>query len=103
MTKVFISYSRPNENSALRLHADLKAQGYSPWIDKEKLLPGQRWRDEIISAIRQSDFAIVLFSSEAVGRDGFYQREIRTCLDMLQDKAASKVWLLPVRLDECTL
>jgi hypothetical protein len=38
-----------------------------------------------------------------VDRDGFYQREIRACLDVLRDKASGKVWLLPIRLDECEL
>lgn len=67
------------------------------------LLTGQRWREEIPKAIRASDFAAVLFSSRSVDRDGFYQREIRACLDVLRDKASGKVWLLPIRLDECEL
>ena len=55
----------------------------------------------IAETIRISDFTALLFSSASVARDGFYQREIRICLDVLQEKASSKVWLLPIRLDEC--
>src|SRR5580704_8918152 len=101
--QIFISYSRPDEASARRLHGDLKERGLQPWLDKEMLLTGQRWREEIPKAIRASDFAAVLFSSRSVDRDGFYQREIRACLDVLRDKASGKVWLLPIRLDECEL
>lgn len=99
--KIFLSYSRPNQEHARRLYDEMRARGYDPWFDKEKLLAGQKWRVEIAKAIKSSDFAVILFSAASINRDGFYQREIRTCLDVLQEKAASKVWLLPVRLDEC--
>jgi hypothetical protein len=101
--QIFISYSRPDEAAARRLHSELKGKGLKPWLDKEMLLPGQRWRNEIAKAIKGSDFAAVLFSNASVVRDGFYHREIRTCLDVLQDKASGKVWLLPIRLDECSV
>ena len=47
---VFISYAREDQSLALRLYNDLKQEGAVPWIDKEKILPGQVWRNEIKKA-----------------------------------------------------
>ena len=102
-SRIFISYARPDASYARKTYGGLKSAGYEPWLDKESLAVGQRWRTEIDKAIKGADFVVLLLSTKSVNRDGFYQREIRTCLDVLKEKAASKVWLLPVRVDDCPI
>jgi hypothetical protein len=44
---VFISYAREDSGAAKRLQQDLKDAGLNPWLDKEEILPGQNWQNQI--------------------------------------------------------
>lgn len=103
MHKIFISYAREDYLSARRLFDELKAAGFNPWLDKEHLLPGHRWEVEIEKAIRDSNFFVALLSSRSVAKRGFVQREIRRALDVLDQIPEADIYLIPTRLDECTL
>lgn len=63
---LMISYSRNDSAFVDRLEADLKAQGYSTWVDRRKLEPGQRWDAEIRQAITQCDILLVVLSPDAL-------------------------------------
>jgi len=41
--KAFLSYAHEDELAARRLCSDLKNAGVKPWLDKDCLLPGQKW------------------------------------------------------------
>src|SRR5689334_19823261 len=101
MTKIFVSYSRPNESSAQRLYNELQGLGLDVWFDKESLLPGQDWNNEIKQAIKRSDFVILLLSSSSVSRRGYFHKEIRLAIDVLQTIPFGHIYLLPVRLNDC--
>ena len=45
--RIFIAYVHEDAEIALRLYRDLKAHGLAPWMDSQKLLPGQNWPREI--------------------------------------------------------
>jgi len=49
----------------------LLGQGYDPWPDEEKLLPGQNWCEEIPKAVRQSDVVIACLSSNSINTEGY--------------------------------
>jgi hypothetical protein len=53
-TNVFISYSREDEDYARKLAEDLKKAGAIPWLDKDEIKVGDRWKLKIRSAIRNS-------------------------------------------------
>jgi hypothetical protein len=59
---VFISYAREDSHAAKRLQKDLNDTGLNPWLDKEEILPGQNWKNEIEEAISKSRYFIPLFS-----------------------------------------
>lgn len=99
--RVFVSYARENQDSARRLYRDLLSSGVDAWLDCEKLLPGQRWEQEIERAIRQSDYFVLLLSPQAVEKRGYIQKEIRRALDVLAEVPESQVFLIPARLNEC--
>ena len=99
--KVFISYAREDADMAMRLYHDLKAAAVEPWLDKECLLPGQRWSDAITDAIRASDYFLALFSSTAISKRGYVQKELREALEVLEQIPDNMIYVIPARLDEC--
>jgi 6-phosphofructokinase 1 len=98
---VFISYAREDMNFAKRLWSDLHNVGMSPWLDKEDLLPGQRWKTEIVKAIRKSTYFIILMSSASVNRKGYLHKELTEALDILNMYPDSGIYLIPIRIDDC--
>ena len=101
--KAFLSYARPNLKAAWRLLGKLNEAGVMVWFDKTHLLPGQRWEDQIVRAIREADLFILLLSEKSVDRRGFYHREISLALETLKTIPPSQIYVLPVRLDECSI
>ena len=99
--KVFISYAREDADMAMRLYHDLQAASVEPWLDKECLLPGQRWSDAITDAIRASDYFLALFSSTAISKRGYVQKELREALEVLEQIPDNMIYVIPARLDEC--
>jgi CheY-like chemotaxis protein len=99
--KLFLSYSRQNEQAARHLYSELRAKGIEVWFDRETLLPGQEWEPAIRRAISESDTVLLLLSSQCVDRRGYFQKEMRLALDVLQTVPAGHIYLLPVRLDNC--
>lgn len=101
MMSVFLSYCREDSEAASRLYRDLTERGIRCWLDKEELLPGQRWRETIEVAIRQSSQFIALLSRHSVTKEGFVQRELRLALDFLTEMPPDRIFLIPARLDSC--
>ena len=99
---VFISYGHEDAAAARQLHADLVAAGFHPWMDESNLLPGQRWREAIKSAIEESRFFIALLSTRTVDRRGFVHRELVNALEVLDTYPEHDIYLIPARLDDCT-
>ncbi len=84
-----------------RLHARLVSDGFEPWLDEEKLLPGQPWRETISRAVRESDAVIVCLSRIFVQKVGFGQKEIKLALDVLDEQPEGAISLIPARLEDC--
>ncbi len=100
--KVFISYAREDLPTGRRLYDELRRYGLDPWLDVEKLLPGQKWKNEIKQAIRESAYFIAVLSQKAVSKRGFVQRELKQALEVLDDFPESDVFVIPVRVNECS-
>jgi hypothetical protein len=66
MAQVFISYSRKDLSFVKRLVADLKNVGLDVWHDVSSLGGGSRWRIEIETAIRNSQFVVVVLSPDSI-------------------------------------
>jgi hypothetical protein len=100
--RVFISYAREDAHIAQRLYSDLEQAGVVPWLDTENLLPGQNWRTAIEQAINMSTYVLALLSSNSITKDGFIQKELKIALDLLDEVSETKIFVIPVRLDDCT-
>ncbi len=99
--QIFISYAREDQQRVEALYQKLLAAGYQPWLDREHILPGQKWEPVIKQALRRSDFALVCLSATSINKRGFLQKEIKQALEHAQEKLGDDVWLIPARLDDC--
>lgn len=79
----------------------LKHAGYRPWLDEEELFPGQDWELEIPAALRASEAVVVFLSKVSVSKRGYVQREFRLALDALQEIPQGRIFVIPIKLDDC--
>jgi hypothetical protein len=64
--RVFISYSRHDEDAAERIRGRLGAEDFEPWWDQTDIRGGKEWRDEIQQGIKQSVAMVVLVTAHSV-------------------------------------
>jgi len=101
--KIFLCHSTGDKPEVEKLYAYLLNQGADPWLDSEKLLPGQDWNYEINKALDDSDVILLCLSKRSVNKEGYVQREIRLALDREQEMPEGRIFLIPGRLEECEL
>ena len=101
--KVFIAYAYEDEDTAEAPSSSLKAAGFEPWLDQEKLLPGQNWPRAIDRAIEVSDFFIACLSKQSTLKRGHFQSELRYALDLASRVPLDDIFLVPARLDDCAV
>ena len=101
MIQIFLAHASEDKDAVIDLYNRLKAKGFKPWLDKVDLLPGQSWRAKIPKAIRESDVFIACLSKDSVAKQGYIQREFRMALQKMGDMPPGKIYLIPVRLDDC--
>jgi signal recognition particle subunit SEC65 len=100
---VFISYAREDFESAQKLYKVLEDAGLKPWLDKEAILPGHRWKFAIHQAIKNSRFFIPLFSSKSVDKIGYIQNELKYAMKAAKKFPEKEVYIIPARLDDCKI
>ena len=96
-------YSAVSTHDIPKLYQRLLRDGFDVWLDEEKLLPGQDWNREITHAVRNADTVIICLSPSSVTKSGYYQKEIRMTLDAADEKPDGAIFLIPARLEECTV
>jgi hypothetical protein len=104
MIRIFLSYAHEDTDSAARIYHELNLYpGVDVWFDQKSLKPGQRWERAIRKAIRDSRYFLVLLSRNSVTKKGFYQKEIRIALEVLDEYPDDETFVVPVRLDDCLM
>ena len=101
LPKVFLAYVQEDSAAVDRLYAALEENGFAPWMDRRKLMPGQNWPRAIEEAIETSDFFVPCFSSRSVSKKGGFQAEIRYALDCARGIPLDEIFIVPLRLDDC--
>jgi hypothetical protein len=99
--RIFIAYAEEDAPSAEQIFDAFCARGFTAWLDRRKLLPGQNWPRRIEDAIASSDFFIACFSKRSVRKRGGFQAEIRYALYCANRVPLDDVFIIPVRLDDC--
>src|SRR5689334_10605888 len=78
---IFLAHARDDEKRVLRLYRRLSHDGLDPWLDQQRLLPGDDWDYEIRRAIHHSDVVLVCLSSTYIHKRGYRQKELRIVLE----------------------
>jgi hypothetical protein len=100
--RVFLCHASQDKPIVRELYQRLNAEGWiDPWVDEEKLLPGQEWAAEIPQAVRDADVVIVCISKKSVTKEGYVQKEISYALDIADEKPEGTIYIIPVLLEEC--
>ena len=101
--RVFIAYVEEDLRHAKKLYAAFEQNGFRPWLDKKKLMPGQNWPRAIETAIQTSDFFIACFSRRSTCKRGSFHSELRYALTCASRVPLDEIFFIPVRLDGCTV
>ena len=101
--RVFIAYVEEDLALARRLRDRIAAAGCSPWMDKDKLIPGQNWSRAIRRAIEISDAFVACFSVRSGSKRGPFQSELRWSLHCAQRMPLEETFVIPVRFEACAV
>src|SRR5713226_6356205 len=101
--RIFLSYAHKDEKAILSLYQKLSKARLDPWMDNKKLFGGQKWEQGILNAIRESDFFLACLTRRSVNKRGFLQKEIKTAYDICQSLVDDDIYLIPVRLENCSV
>jgi len=100
----FLCYSKENVETVRQLAERLKTEGWiDPWFDEEDILPGQKWEDRVVCAVRESHAVIVFLSKIALESEGFFHKELTLALDTAEEKPEGTIFIIPIRLDICAV
>jgi hypothetical protein len=103
MARIFLSYARDDVQPVQLIRRFLIAMGHDAWMDMYDLPPGSVFDVEIAEEIRRSDYVIICLSCHSVDHRGFVQREVKFALEEFSKVPPGRIFLIPVRLDECTV
>jgi hypothetical protein len=67
--KVFISYSRKDEDFAQELLAGLQLVGFEPYLDKHDIAAGEDWEQRLGRLIEAADTVVFVISPDAMASD----------------------------------
>ncbi|MCL4274639.1 MAG: TIR domain-containing protein [Anaerolineales bacterium] len=102
--RVFLCHASQDKPIVRELYQRLNTEGWiDPWLDEEKLLPGQDWDLEIEKAVESADVVIVCLSKTSVEKEGYYQKEIKKVLDVADEKPEGTIFIIPFRLNNCKI
>ena len=100
--RVFLCHSSTDKPTVRELYQKLQAETWiEPWLDEEKLYPGQDWNLEIEKAIEITDVILVCLSKNSITKAGYVQKEIKIALDYSDYKPEGSVFIIPIRLEDC--
>lgn len=103
LNNIFLCHSSEDKPKVKELYNRLVADGFSPWIDEENLLPGQDWQLEIQSTVRKSAIIIVCLSNNSINKTGYIQKEIKYALDVADEQPEGTIFIIPLKLEECNV
>jgi len=99
--KAFICYSKLDKDIVKGLSQNLRIQGVDPWVDEEKILPGQDWELEIEKSINSSDVIITCFSNRSINKPGYINKELKMALDVADKQPENTIFIIPLRFEDC--
>jgi CheY-like chemotaxis protein len=100
---VFLCHSSEDKQAVRELCRRLRSDGIDPWLDEDRIMAGQDWDQEIAKAVRGAHMVVVCLSQKSVTKEGFVQKELKYALSVADEKPEDTIFIVPVRLDTCTV
>lgn len=101
--KVFISYAREDQTSALVIKEFLEKNGVSTWFDEDDVVPGALWRERARAAIEDMDYFIAVLSETSVSkREGYVWEEFELALTKQREFSDNRIFIFPVNIGSVT-
>lgn len=100
--RVFIIYAKEDADIAKSISSQLHKAGLKPWLDVERILPGQNWKDTIKNELSKSAIAVLLVSKNTNKR-GFVQEELNLAYNTLKQRVTDISPIIPIRLDNSSV
>jgi hypothetical protein len=99
--RIFLCHSAADKTQVRNLYTRLRSDGFEPWLDEEDLHPGDDWEHKIVAAVKSSAVVVVCLSSNTLTKAGYVHKEIACALDMAAQQPDDRIFIIPLRLDEC--
>jgi hypothetical protein len=99
--RVFISYSRQDLRFARCIAEAIRAAGGEPWLDLEKIIPGQKWAEATLNQLRSSDFAVLILSQQSTAGNGFVQKEFLAAMEEMKQRKGN--FIFTFKADDCEI
>ncbi len=100
--RVFLCHASQDKPAVRELYQRLNMEDWiDPWLDEEKLLPGQDWDMEIEKAVESSAAVIACLSNSSITKEGYIQKELRFVLQIADEKPEGTIFVIPLRLNDC--
>jgi hypothetical protein len=93
--RTFISYSRVNQELALKLATELRETNFSIWIDQLDIPSGARWDNEVEKALNECGIFLIILTPESIASENV-KDEIGFAIDHGKR-------LLPILLEPCDI
>jgi hypothetical protein len=100
MSNVFLSYSHSDSQIVNKIANNLQEEGIDIWFDRQDLLGGQDWQDQIEKALTEAAFVLVFISAKSLESE-WVQAEYRAAFVRQQKTGGTR--LIPVLLQKVVL
>lgn len=98
---IFLSYAEPDRIQVETIYEKLDSDGFAPWMDVKKVLPGQRPVEEAKKAIWDTLIFIACLSNNSVNARGKVQREFGIAQEVSAEMRHDDIFIIPLKLEEC--
>ncbi len=101
--QVFLCYAPADKTQVEGIYQKLQDVGLHPWMESKDILGGEVRETVIRQTIRKSDFLLVFLTDHAVNQAGPFHKAVKQALEVWQEKPDGHIYLIPVRLEDCTI
>lgn len=98
--KVFVCHASEDADTAWAVSCHLLDAGFTVWLDRFCIQPGQDWQYAIQDGVRSSEIVLLLVSSSSVSKTGFLQQELSWVVEQARLRPKGVVYVLPLLLDD---
>lgn len=101
--KVLVTYCREDAPAAEACCETFRSWGCKALMDLTTIVPGRRWREQILANIRAADAVVVLLSRHILRKNRVFHWELQQVLEQAKRFDDSDVFVIPVRLEPCPI